>query len=144
MNTESCKRKYTPRANQWTLEDDMKLRQLHGEGKGWTELSAEFGRDPDAIRKHFKYAEEKERLPPVLAAEPQSNIAIACVDLVRALRANGESIDASWGLDFSVMTKIEKHYARDNAVHSCQLRETGRQKQAIRVNIINQSNLGTY
>jgi hypothetical protein len=33
----------------------------------------------------------------------------ACVDLVRSLRANGESIDASWGLDFSVMTKIEKH-----------------------------------
>jgi hypothetical protein len=29
----------------------------------------------------------------------------------------------------------------DNAVHSCQLRETGRQKQAIRVNLINQSNL---
>ena len=76
MNTKSIKRQYTPRANQWTLEDDMKLRQLHGEGKGWTELSAEFGCDPDAIRRHFMHAEEKERLRPVPAAEPQSNIAI--------------------------------------------------------------------
>ena len=40
------------------------------------------------------------------------------------------------------MKKLEKHYARDNQVHSCKLRETGREKQAIRVNIVNQSNLG--
>ncbi len=70
------KRAYIPRANQWTREDDNKLRQLHGEGKGWTELSTRFGRDSDAIRKHFKYAQEKERLGPVPAAAPQSNIAI--------------------------------------------------------------------
>ena len=94
-NTESCKRKYTPRANQWTLEDDMKLRQLHGEGKGWTELSAEFGRDPDAIRKHFKYAEEKERLRPVPAAEPQRNIAIdqrSRTQKVRGAWSQGENL----------------------------------------------------
>jgi|LauGreDrversion4_2_1035121.scaffolds.fasta_scaffold296530_2 hypothetical protein len=39
------------------------------------------------------------------------------------------------------MKKLEKHYARDNEVRRCELRETGRQKQAIRVNIIHQSNL---
>jgi hypothetical protein len=66
----------------------------------------------------------------------------ACLDLASALRCIGERMDASWGLDFSVVKKLEKHYARDNQVHSCKLRETGREKQAIRVNIINQSNLG--
>jgi predicted metalloendopeptidase len=54
-NAESRKRNYTPRENQKTLEGNEMLRQLHEEdGMGWTALSAVFGRDPDAIRKHYQ------------------------------------------------------------------------------------------
>jgi hypothetical protein len=50
---------------------------------------------PDAIRKHFKYAEEKERLRPVPAAEPQSNIAIdqrSRTQKVRGAWTQGENL----------------------------------------------------
>ena len=42
-----------------------------------------------------------------------------CVDLVKSLAVHGKSIYAIWGLDFSVINKIENHYARDDTVHSC-------------------------
>jgi hypothetical protein len=55
MNTKSIKRQYTPRANQWTLEDNIKLRQLIEEdGMSNTALSSVFGRTRNSIKKKYK------------------------------------------------------------------------------------------
>ena len=70
------KRAYTPRENQWTLEDDKQLLQLYGDGMRWTAMSVIFERDPDAIRQHHKYIEKNKRPDPVPAAAIQSSLAI--------------------------------------------------------------------
>jgi hypothetical protein len=69
------KRKYTPRANQWTLEEDEQLLQLYGDGTRWTAMAVIFERDPDAIRQHHKYIQGRPRPDPVPAAAIQGSLA---------------------------------------------------------------------
>ena len=67
-----------------------------------------------------------------------------CVDLVDALQlhGDGEVVDASWAADFQALVQFQRSVALDNFVHNEHLRELGREKQRLRAEAINHSNLG--
>ncbi len=64
------------------------------------------------------------------------------MDIVAALAAHGESVDATWGEDFLALIQFVAANSRDTAVHDERLIAMGREKQQQRAEILNSSALG--